>query len=69
MPFPFSLLPQQGAITAVLDEVHETIEHVRNETDMLIFLEGSTADALLTGRVRVAITTDKELPHDTAKFH
>ena len=46
-------LPEQRAIAAVLDGVEVAIEHAKNETRLLKYLKESTADALLTGRVRV----------------
>ncbi len=46
-------LPEQQAIAAVLDGVDETIDRTRAERDRLQCLKESTADALLTGRVRV----------------
>ena len=50
-------LAEQRAIAAVLDGVDEAIEHSRRETYMLKCLKESTADALLTGRVRVSSLT------------
>ena len=54
-PLPTLLppVPEQQTIVAMLDRVEETIERVSMETDMLRALKASTADALLTGRVRV----------------
>ena len=51
IPLP-SLLEQQ-AIAAMLDGVDVTLEGARNERDGLQMLKESTANALLTGRVRV----------------
>ena len=47
-------LPEQRAIAASLDGVDEAIERGRTQTNMLNSLKASAADALLTGRVRVA---------------
>ena len=49
-------LPEQRAIASLLDGVDVTLEHARNQTKMLKLLKESTADALLTGRVRVEVT-------------
>ena len=46
-------LPEQRAIAAVLDSVDAAIERAREERCDLRSLQASTADALLTGRVRV----------------
>ena len=46
-------LAEQRAIAAVLDSIDEAIEGSRVERDALQSLQTSTADALLTGRVRV----------------
>ena len=46
-------IDEQQAIVTVLDGVDEAIERSKTETDMLKSLKASTADALLTGRVRV----------------
>ena len=53
LPFPLPPLPEQRGIATVLDSVDDAIEKARNETDTLKCLKQSTADALLTGRVRV----------------
>ena len=53
MPTLLPPVPEQQTIVAMLDRVEETIERVSMETDMLRALKASTADALLTGRVRV----------------
>ena len=50
---PLPSLPEQKAIVAMLDSVEVAISHCRRETDMLDSLKRSTADALLTGRVRI----------------
>ena len=52
-------LPEQRAIAAVLDSIDEAIEWAREEGDMLQLLKISTADALLTGRVRVRTFAQK----------
>ena len=46
-------LPEQRAIAAVLDRVDVTLERAREERGGLQLPKESTADALLTGRVRV----------------
>ena len=46
-------LPEQRAIAAVLDSVDAAIERAREERCDLRSLQASTAEALLTGRVRV----------------
>ena len=51
MPLPS--LPEQRAIAATLDSVDATIEGARAERAALQSSKASTADALLTGRVRV----------------
>ena len=51
---PLPSLPEQEIIAGVLDGVDTAIEQARNETNGLTFLKASAADALLTGRVRVA---------------
>ena len=50
---PLPPLPEQRAITAVLDGVDDVVERAREERDALRSLKEATADALLTGRVRV----------------
>ena len=47
-------LPEQRAIAGLLDRVDESIERVRDEREALQSLKASTADAMLTGQVRVA---------------
>ena len=67
LPISLPPLPEQQAIAAVLDGVDGAIEHSRRETNMLKSLKDSTADALLTGRVRVrGCLTKKEFPIDAA---
>ena len=46
-------LPEQQAIAGLLDGVDVTLERARTERDGLQLLKESTADALLTGRLRV----------------
>ena len=46
-------LPEQRAIAAALDSVEEAIEQALAERDALQSLKASTAEALLTGRMRV----------------
>ena len=50
---PLPSLPEQETIASMLDGVDEAIERGRADTKMLQSLKASTADALLTGRVRV----------------
>ena len=50
---PLPPLPEQQAIAATLDGVDATLEKMYRERDGLGLLKESTADALLTGRVRV----------------
>ena len=66
---PHPPLSEQQAIAALLDGVDVTLERARTERDGLQLLKESTADALLTGRVRVAKTEVKELLHDTGSYH
>ena len=53
LPFPLPALAEQQAIATALDGVDAAIEVGRNETYLLKCLKASTADALLTGRMRV----------------
>ena len=50
-------LPEQQAIAAVLDSIDATIDRARAERAALQSSKASTADALLTGRVRVNTNT------------
>ena len=50
---PLPPLPEQQAIAATLDRVDAAIEVAREEAAGLRLLKDSTADALLTGRVRI----------------
>jgi type I restriction enzyme S subunit len=52
-PIPLPPLSEQRAIAAVLDGVDAAIERAREERCDLRSLQASTADALLTGRIRV----------------
>ena len=54
MPLPLPTLPEQRAIDAALGGVDGAIERAREERAGLHSLQASSADALLTGRVRVA---------------
>ena len=54
LPIPLPPLPEQRAIAGLLDRVDESIERVRDEREALQSLKASTADAMLTGQVRVA---------------
>ena len=51
IPMPSFL--EQEAIAAVLDGVDEAIEQNKSERDKMMITKASTAEALLTGRVRV----------------
>lgn len=53
LPVLLPPLPEQRAIAAVLDSVDAAIERAREERCDLRSMQASTADALLTGRVRV----------------
>ena len=53
LPIPLPSLGEQQAIAGLLDGVDIALEQERNQTNMLKLLKESTADALLTGRVRV----------------
>ena len=48
-------LSEQQAISGLLDGVDVAIGQAKHETNMLKLLKDSTADALLTGLVRVAV--------------
>ena len=52
-PFPLPSLTEQQAVAGLLDGVDVTLERSQAEWDGLKLLKESTADALLTGRVRV----------------
>ena len=51
---PLPSLAEQRAVTAVLDGTYEAIRQEHEERETLQALKASLADALLTGRVRVA---------------
>ena len=53
LPIPLPSLPEQRAISGLLNGVDATIAEAKRERDGLQFLKESAADALLTGRVRV----------------
>ena len=53
LPLSVPPLPEQRAIVATLDGVDVTLEQTRRERNGLQLLKECTADALLTGRVRV----------------
>ena len=57
LPLPWPSGSEQQAIAAALDGVGGTIERAREERARLHSLQASAADALLTGRVRVASET------------
>ena len=50
---PLPPLPEQEAIAAVLDGIDEAIEHNKSTRDKMMITKASTAEALLTGRVRL----------------
>ena len=58
LSIPLPPLPEQEAIAGLLDGVDVTLERARTERDGLQLLKESTADALLTGRVRVGEKRD-----------
>ena len=53
IPLPLPPLPEQRAIAATLDSVDATVERARAERAALQSSKASTADVLLTGRVRM----------------
>jgi type I restriction enzyme S subunit len=53
LPFPLPPFTEQQAIAALVDRVDGTLGRAREERDRLRLLKESSADALLTGRVRV----------------
>ena len=53
LTIPLPPLAEQEAMAELLDGVDETIAGAKRERDGLQLLKESTADALLTGRVRV----------------
>ena len=53
LSIPLPPLAEQRAIAGLLDGVDATLERARTERDRLQLVKDSTADALLTGRVRV----------------
>ena len=53
---PLPSLEEQRTIAAVLDGINETLARARAEWERLQSLKESVADALLTGRVQVAVT-------------
>ncbi len=55
LPVPLPPLKEQRSIATVLEGVGTAVEVARNEHDRLGLLEESTAEALLTGRVRVRV--------------
>ena len=57
LTMPLPPLPEQRAIAATLDSVDAAIERARAERAALQSSKASTADALLTGRVRVGEAT------------
>ena len=54
LPLPLPSLPEQHAVDAMLDGVDAAIESAREERHSLNALKQSTAEALLTGRVRTS---------------
>ena len=55
LTIPLPPLPEQEAIAKLLDGVDVTLAAARREREGLQLLKESTADALLTGRVRVEV--------------
>ena len=55
MPLSFPTFEEQQTIATALDGVEESLTLARYETNALKLLQTSTADALLTGRVRVGV--------------
>ena len=55
MPIPLPSLGEQQAIAGLLDGVDEAVAEAKRERDGLQLLKDSSADALLTGRVRVEV--------------
>ena len=55
-------LPEQQAIADALDGMGDAIERAREERDGLQALKAATADALLTGRVRVGMEKKEACP-------
>ena len=55
MLIPLPPIDEQQAIAGLLDGVDVTIGQAKHGTNMLKLLKDSTADALLTGRVRVGV--------------
>ena len=53
MPLPLPNIREQQAIAELLDGMDATIAEAKRERDGLQLLKGSTADALLTGQIRV----------------
>lgn len=51
IPLPF--VSEQRVISVTLDSVDEPMRHARAEREALQSLKESTADALMTGRVRL----------------
>jgi type I restriction enzyme S subunit len=56
LPIPLPSLAEQQAIAGLLDGVDVTVGQAKREQDTLRLLKESTADALLTGRVRVEVS-------------
>ena len=55
LTIPLPPLPEQEATAKLLDGVDVTLAAARREREGLQLLKESTADALLTGRVRVEV--------------
>ena len=53
MLVPLTSITEQQAIAEVLDGIDEAIEQNKSALDKMMITKASTADALLTGRVRV----------------
>lgn len=59
LPLPMPPIEEQRAMAVVLGGVNDAIEQAREEWDGLRSLKASTADVLLTGRVRMKIGKEK----------
>ena len=60
VPIPRPPLPEQRAIAAMLHRADAAIEGARAERDALQSMKASTADALLSGRVRISAAAEPD---------